>query len=104
MAEVHQWEADPHSPLEIPPERKATQKHRFTAQLVQDAKALPLAGTCAHYDVIESAVHLYDVLCDTSERVMGTTFKKRITHRTEIVLINVPVMIFRLAEADDAPV
>lgn len=108
MAEAHQWESDPHAPLDIPAARTATQKHRFTAQLVQDAKAMPLAGTCAHYDVVDATVHLYDVLIDTSERVLGTTFKKRVTHRTEIVLINTPVMIFRLSDheqekPDDAP-
>ena len=79
---------DPHARLNIPADRTATQRFRWSA------KELGLTGTCAEFEALLNGLRVTDALVDTSERYQGTLLKKRVTHRAELYLLNTPVVIF----------
>jgi len=86
---INEWaNEDPRGKLNIPPERLQTQKYRWSA------KDMGLKGTCAEFEVLLVGLRISDALVDTSEVVMGTVFKRRVTHRNELHLIHTPVVIF----------
>jgi hypothetical protein len=95
MSTVNEWVSeDPHAKLNIPEERTATQKFRWSA------KELSLSGTCARFKVLINGLAVFDALVDTSERFQGTVLKKRVTHRTELYFVGTPVLIFPFRDDD----
>lgn len=90
-----EWKADLNERLVVPHERQATQKYRFALYPNQHEKAVPLTGSCAAYELgTTGVIYLTDVLIDTSARAHGITMTKRITHREQLILVNVPMTLF----------
>ena len=90
-----EWKANLDERLVIPHERQATQKYRFALYPNQSEKSVPLTGSCAAYELgTTGVIYLTDVLIDTSARAHGITMTKRITHREQLILVNVPMTLF----------
>jgi hypothetical protein len=97
---VVEWtNEDPRGKLDIPKELLNTQKYRFTA------KDIGLTGTCAAFEGLLGGVQLLKCLVDTSERVHGTTLKRRVTYRKQLHLFSIAVVVFPFNddEHDDSP-
>jgi len=83
---------DPRGRLDIPKDLLASQRFRWSATL--SPQGMPLIGTCADFEVMLNGVRLAQCLTDTSERVHGTTLRRRVTFRAELFVIGTPVLIF----------
>lgn len=83
------WSAPPGEPLEVPDD--IYRRMRWLFQSV--APAMDVRGYCARWSKERGAVRLKDTLVDTSLRDETGVTEKRLTHRAELYLLDVPLAI-----------
>lgn len=98
---VTEWACEPHQQLPIPPEIRQAMRYKFTVYAGQGHQ---LHGQCEAWDALPGgALHLYNVLNDTSDRALGTLLKKRLTLRHQVIITGAAVVVVSLNADEREP-
>lgn len=83
------WSAPPGEPIDVPAEISGRMRWLFQSV----APSMDIRGYCSRWKKERGAVRLIDTLVDTSQRLGGEVIEKRLTHRAELYLLDVPLAI-----------